>query len=286
MTASTLVGVGSWRWHVSRSSLSPFAKLILHTLALHIDASGRGSFPGLRELERLCSLSRQSVCRYMAEAEAAGWLVVHRAKTGGAWDRNQYQLAHPAAVPMGQAAAAGGSPEEPGVVPIGNHLPIENPSSSPSSADRVRTRQARGDSSAPVKVAPPEYPPDFEAAWAAFPKRAGDNPKRTAWHAWRARLAAGDTAEDMAAGVARFAAYCRGTGKVGTEYVMQAQRFFGPSRPFAQDWRLPKAEGRVVPHDPPARAWCPRHPGVAMDRGTCHACRREAEANPTGGLNP
>lgn len=83
-----------------------------------------------------------------------------------------------------------------------------------------------------------DYPPEFEAAWKAYPRRAGDNPKGKAFKAWRARLAAGRTAEEIHAGVLRYAAYVAAKGQVGTEYVKQAATFFGPDEAFAEPWEL------------------------------------------------
>lgn len=82
----------------------------------------------------------------------------------------------------------------------------------------------------------------FEAAWKAYPKREGANPKNKAHSAWKARLKEGVTAEAMMAGVARYAAYCQAKGNTGTEYVMQAQRFFGKGREFEGEWTAAAAK--------------------------------------------
>lgn len=81
----------------------------------------------------------------------------------------------------------------------------------------------------------------FEDAWGRYPKRSGNNPKRDAFDKWRARVLEGVKPEDMLAGVERYRAWCEHEGKVGTELVMQAVRFFGRSRPFEQSFELPKA---------------------------------------------
>jgi len=89
---------------------------------------------------------------------------------------------------------------------------------------------------------PSGYPPEFEEAWAAYPKRAGGNPKKDALKSWNARLNDKDrprTAEEMIEGVKRYARYCDAAEKTGTEYVMQAVRFFGASEHFAYDWTPP-----------------------------------------------
>lgn len=85
----------------------------------------------------------------------------------------------------------------------------------------------------------------FEAAWKAYPKREGANPKNKAHSSWKARLKEGVTAEQMMAGVARYAAYCDTKGSTGTSYVMQAVRFFGTERSFDNNWSV--ASGVIVP---------------------------------------
>jgi phage replication O-like protein O len=85
-----------------------------------------------------------------------------------------------------------------------------------------------------------QYMADFEAAWIAYPKRAGGNPKARALKAWQARLAAGVDPADMLAGVERYAAFCEATDKNGTEYVKQAATFFGPDEAFLESWQPPR----------------------------------------------
>lgn len=87
------------------------------------------------------------------------------------------------------------------------------------------------------------YPPEFEALWSAYPKRVGDNPKRKAYHAWRARLKEGVTAEAIADGVQRYASFLRAGGKEHTEFVKQAATFFGPDRPFLDSWQIRAGAG-------------------------------------------
>ena len=84
---------------------------------------------------------------------------------------------------------------------------------------------------------------DFGRAWDGYPPRAGSNPRREAEQAWQARIRTGVTAEQMLAGVERYRAYCDASGKTGTEYVMQAKRFFGPSAPFDEPWTVSENGG-------------------------------------------
>lgn len=86
---------------------------------------------------------------------------------------------------------------------------------------------------------PAVEPPGFAVAWAAYPTRAGGNPRTRAAKAYRARLAEGATPADMLAGVERYAAYCEATEKAGTEFVMQGATFFGPDRRWTEQYEAP-----------------------------------------------
>lgn len=87
---------------------------------------------------------------------------------------------------------------------------------------------------------------EFEAAWKTYPKRSGNNPKADAWKAWNARTSEGVTVDAMVAGMGRYAAWCEATDKLGTEMVMQAATFFGPSRRFEQEFTLPRTTAKAA----------------------------------------
>jgi hypothetical protein len=84
-------------------------------------------------------------------------------------------------------------------------------------------------------------PAGFGEFWRTYPKRSGSNPRQKAIGAYRQRLAEGVTPETILAGAVRFGAWCEGTGKVGTELVMQASRFVGPDRHFEEAWEVSAA---------------------------------------------
>ena len=86
----------------------------------------------------------------------------------------------------------------------------------------------------------------FDRAWSLYPRRAGGNSRTLALKAWTARVRSGVSPDDMLAGVERYAAFVRATGKEGTEFVKQAASFFGPAAHWTESWEIP------VP--PPARA--------------------------------
>lgn len=85
-----------------------------------------------------------------------------------------------------------------------------------------------------------EYDGDFERFWTNYPKRAGSNPKVAAYKAFCARLKEGVMVNHMVAGAIRYGAFCKATGKTGTEYVMQAVRFLGPRQEYENDWKVPE----------------------------------------------
>lgn len=110
-----------------------------------------------------------------------------------------------------------------------------------------KTSGAQAEARTPAKRVLQDYSPEFETAWKAYPKRAGGNPKPSAWKHWKARLKEGISPDDMLAGVQRYAAWVTVTGKSGTEYVKQAATFFGPDRHFAESWTLPGQQPRSTP---------------------------------------
>lgn len=86
---------------------------------------------------------------------------------------------------------------------------------------------------------PADYPPEFEEAWAEYPKRAGSNSKAAAFRAWEARRKEGTEVAALLSGVRRYAAYIRGTGQERTIYVKQGVTFFGTDRHFEDEFPLP-----------------------------------------------
>ncbi|EMG9443940.1 DNA-binding protein [Escherichia coli] len=86
-----------------------------------------------------------------------------------------------------------------------------------------------------------DYPDEFEQAWREYPRRAGANPKKSAFSAWRARVREGTAPEVMLDGVRRYARFLAATGKLGTEFVQRATTFFGPDRNFENPWEPPAA---------------------------------------------
>lgn len=98
-----------------------------------------------------------------------------------------------------------------------------------------------------------EYSEVFEKVWAQYPKREGNNSKADAYKAWQARLRAGVREDELADGVSRYAVYVRAKGNEGTEFVLQAKTFFGPSNHWSASWQVnnkpPKRNGSGTAED-------------------------------------
>jgi phage replication O-like protein O len=75
----------------------------------------------------------------------------------------------------------------------------------------------------------------FDEAWNLYPKREGGNSKAAALKAWNSRIKSGVTAEQMIAGVKRYAKQVRDAGNEGSKYVKMASTFFGPDQHFVDD---------------------------------------------------
>ena len=112
---------------------------------------------------------------------------------------------------------------------------------------QYRTEQNRKDTqkgpAAPVIRA---EDPRFAALWAIYPSRSGGNPRKEALAAWAARLKDGVPADVMHAGVERYRAYHEAKGTIGSEFVMQAKRFLGPTDQYLEAWTPPAAKAPVM----------------------------------------
>jgi hypothetical protein len=80
------------------------------------------------------------------------------------------------------------------------------------------------------------YSEVFEAAWKIYPKRTGNNPKADAWKSWRARVKEGVSELELLTATRQYLRHIQSTGKENTPYVMVAQRFYGSSKPYDQEW--------------------------------------------------
>ena len=63
-----------WLQAVAASELPPTARLLAHTLALHMKGDGSSCFPSLARLARESGINRRTVARHLVLLEDAGWL--------------------------------------------------------------------------------------------------------------------------------------------------------------------------------------------------------------------
>lgn len=112
-------------------------------------------------------------------------------------------------------------------------------------AKGYRRKRSRGTEKQHMAASPAKRvevdPEGFAEAWAAFPKRVGDNPRRGAVAAYRARVAEGHTPQELLEGVRRYAAWCEREELAGTRFTMQAVRFFGKEKAFTKPWEATPA---------------------------------------------
>jgi hypothetical protein len=131
--------------------------------------------------------------------------------------------------------------------------PHGDESLSASDADKKRTKSGldKREESSSLRS---EDTAEFELAWQAYPKRPGAS-KAGSLKAWRARRKAGAAADEMLAGVQRYAAFCAAS-KTEPRFIKQPATFFGPDEHFRSDWTFTPFAQRTAgaPHKHSAAA--------------------------------
>lgn len=243
---------------------NPLRKLVLLKLADNANDQGE-CWPSYQHIADQCEIGRSTVKGHVRALEEMGMLRREYRRKG---ELNQSNLFHlrldekeykqpskgGAGADLGQqmtevgqeltegragAALGGGAGADPR---ISHSLePVIEPVNEPKSIG------ASAKAAEPTRNAKQDYSPEFEEAWQAYPKRAGGNPKPSAWKSWSARIREGVKPADMQAGVKRYANYVTATGKANSEYVKQAATFFGPDHHFAESWDAPASQQRSKP---------------------------------------
>lgn len=229
-------------------ALSPAARLVLLTLKLNLGGSGIDVFYP-QALEAQTGHPASVIERAVVELERAGW--VQR-------ERNVWWVVNGLKYEPSRSLAndnhkteirkhANGLPRLPIVARFLAHygmadtIPDGIPDTLPDpipNQGKGEGRGKKGKGSPTAASAAEGEPAGFAAAWAAYPRREGSNPRRRALRAYCARLGEGVEEHALLAGVRRYAAFCAARGKVGTAFVQQAATFFGPDRPFAEAWAV------------------------------------------------
>lgn len=235
------------------------------------------SWPAMETIRRqIGARSESTVKSAIAELAKEGWLTKEERKVGGRNVSNIYRLNVEKLEAAAAAAREAYKPKRK-ISPAKNDPLTVNPSNiAPSTVDPSNFDGSTVDKKLPVRGAmvdpdpsvlkpdpsdkrsscpnvslPDEkqpspverflekHPDAFEQVWQEYPLRAGANPKKSAFSAWKARLREGVPPEAMLDGVRRYARYLAATGKTGTEFVQRATTFFGPDRNFENPWLLP-----------------------------------------------
>lgn len=111
-----------------------------------------------------------------------------------------------------------------------------------------------------------KYTQEFEQLWMNYPKRAGGNPKIKAYKQYLARLRDKYEYKSMLNGLIRYKRFCESTGKVKTEFVMQASKFFGADEWFLELWEIPEPKERTETIEQKGvRLGIVARPGESMD---------------------
>lgn len=136
--------------------------------------------------------------------------------------------------------------------------------------DRDKTEEIRTTAAAPpTRVSKSQNVSRETDGWfldfkLAYPSRSGDHGWRKALRAAHARILEGYSPEEFIEGAKRYAAFCRLTGKEGTEFVKQAATFLGPDKPFLEPWNPPatKADVRLAGNLSAAEEFMRRTEGI------------------------
>ena len=81
------------------------------------------------------------------------------------------------------------------------------------------------------------YAGEWEVVTAAYPRRKGGQGWKDAKAKYEATRGRGATHAELLAAAKRYSRYCEREGNVGTSFVMQCQRFFGPGEHWREPWK-------------------------------------------------
>lgn len=242
------------------TSLPTSQKMVLLVLCDFANDDGLSCHPSVAKVAKKASVSDRQCKRLIRDLEALGVVAVVGNNYGGkpgSTRHYQINVQRLLALSTGDThvtgdnlsrvtdeTGRGDTGDTPGVTngtQTGDTHVTQPPKDPPVEPPKTPQCEARG------RAAKKNSPEGFERCWAEYPKRAGGNSKRDACKAWEARVKAGADPDDILAGVQRYAAFCRITGKTGTEFVKQGATFFGPSEHYLDDWTPPPPDGKAPP---------------------------------------
>ncbi|CAO4179525.1 DUF1376 domain-containing protein [Methylorubrum populi] len=106
---------------------------------------------------------------------------------------------------------------------------LENNDAGEAAPQRDRSLKEKRREDTPI-VPKGTEPEGFAEFWSAYPRRRGDNPRKTALRAYAAAISRGATQAAIMAGVRRYAAQAEADGKIGSEFVAQASTWLNQDR--------------------------------------------------------
>lgn len=206
-------------------------KIVL--LALADNANDEGDcYPSVATLVAKCGLSERSIQSVISKHQDAGHLHCNfrtgRSTIYKLHPRSTCTPAAPAPPHLVHPTPAPGAPPPP------QHL---HPT--PAAPAPITVIEPSIESSCNRKK-PPAAADEFAEIRKVYPRRGGGQRWEDAHSGYLKAIAAGHTHESILAGVERYAAHIRATGKENTEYVQQAATFMGRNKGFTEPWTIPE----------------------------------------------
>ena len=76
-------------------NLDALTKLVLHTIASHMNGAGKGAHPSIRTIKNEAAIDRRAAITHVQKAVAAGWLAATRQRGGRGGFYQGYEAAFP-----------------------------------------------------------------------------------------------------------------------------------------------------------------------------------------------
>jgi len=213
--------------------LSVFAKILFAILTTYANPKTSKCWPSMRRLSADAGCSKRTCQRAISELESRGLIVCERRTEDGSNEpaSNLYQITGTASQSPGGVTDTVGTASQSLHVPQDSHEVVTVvPVGSDCGAQELYQEKYTNKEFVHVSKQPNQYSSDFEAFWAAYPRREG---KRSAWRRWQARLRAGATADEMTAGAQTYASKIKQDGRE-TKFVKLAATFLGPDEHFRE----------------------------------------------------
>ncbi|MEE9208625.1 MAG: helix-turn-helix domain-containing protein [Gemmatimonadota bacterium] len=176
--------------------------------------SGSGCYAATDTLAEYLGMSASHVEKRRASMVARGWLEVKH--------RGPLAPAVRAVVPA--QALHSSEEQDPKALHLGLHSSANGVREYGKDKDTDGASQGPNGSPPPTRVA---CTPEFEAAWAAYPRRHRPDNKRSAFRAWQRLLQQGADAKVLIAAAGNYRATCEADKTADTKFVKQFATFLG-----------------------------------------------------------